>query len=227
MNQSKRSNLIIALVVIILVIIAIVWYGKTPSNNNTGNENTASNEPVVASSETKKISNSISEYQNSELGFSVKYPTAWEKEEVGSGVNFVIPVGKDQVTTIGNLQGIVQVQGGNCEFPPVTTVKDRNTMKVGDYTFNTISMTNTVQGRNYFNRMYSLKTNGACYMFSFASITLPPSAKKLTGSAATQAQNNNKAIIETADKDFTEVVKSFAVVVGPQGIDETKAPVKK
>jgi hypothetical protein len=59
-------------------------------------------------------------------------------------------------------------------------------------------------------------------MFSFASITLSPASKKLTGSNITQAENNNKALIATADTAFTTMVKSFVFVTGPQGIDESK-----
>jgi hypothetical protein len=96
-------------------------------------------------------------------------------------------------------------------------------MKVGDKTFDMISMSNTVKGINYFNRMYSLQKGDVCYMFSFASITQATSSKNLTGSNATQAQNNNKAITATADAAFTDMVKSFQFVTGPQGVDETKA----
>ena len=88
-------------------------------------------------------------------------------------------------------------------------------------------MSNTVQGRGYFNRMYSLQKGDVCYMFSFASITLAASSKNLTGSNATQAQNNNKAIINTADGAFTAMVKSFAFITTPAGTDETTASPKK
>ena len=72
--------------------------------------------------------------------------------------------------------------------------------------------------------MYSLQKGDVCYMFSFASITKALSSGNLTGSNATQAQNNNKAIINTADGAFTAMVKSFAFVTPPAGVDETKAP---
>ena len=61
-------------------------------------------------------------------------------------------------------------------------------------------------------------------MFTFSSITKDPASVGLKGSNITQAQNNNKAIVTSADAAFTEMVKTFAFVVGPQGIDETKAP---
>jgi hypothetical protein len=56
---------------------------------------------------------------------------------------------------------------------------------------------------------------------------LAPSSKNLTGSNVTQAQNNNKAIVSTADGDFTAMVKSFAFVSTPAGTDETKASPSK
>jgi hypothetical protein len=71
--------------------------------------------------------------------------------------------------------------------------------------------------------MYSLQKGDICYMLSFASITLAPASKNLTGGEATQAQNNNKAIVNSADEAFIEMVKSFSFVVAPTGTDETKA----
>ena len=174
----------------------------------------------VAVSETTKVSGSLSEYQNAELGFSVKYPSTWEKEEANAGVNFIIPIDQSQVSTIKTLQANVQAFSGTCAFPPVVTIKTRDTVKVGTNTFNMIYMNNTVQNINYVNRMYSLQQGGVCYIFSFASIALAPSSKGLTGSNIIQAQNNNKAITTTADNDFTAMAKSFAVVTTPAGQDE-------
>lgn len=226
MKTQKGSSLsLIVIVVALLVIGLIVWFGRGSSSNTPSFE--AQNGQPVAVSETTKVSGSVSEYQNAELGFLVKYPNAWEKEETNSGVNFIIPIDKSQVSTIATLQANVQVIPGTCAFPPVTTIKDRSTMKVGDKTFNMISMSNTVQTRTYFNRMYSLQSSGICYMFSLASIDLAPSSKGLTGSQVTQAQNNNKAIIATADTDFQNMVKSFDFVVLPEGSDETKAAPNK
>jgi hypothetical protein len=167
----------------------------------------------------------LSSYQNAELGFAVKYPSVWQIEDANAGVTFVIPLDKSQVSSVGSLQVNIQTVSGTCAFPPVTTVKDRATIKVGDLSFNTISMTNTVQGRVYFNRMYSLQKGEVCYMYSLAAITLSPASKQLTGSNLTQAENNNKAIVDSADAAFTNMVKSFSFVTGPQGIDETKVKV--
>lgn len=223
----KKSSLFGVIVLVILVIAGIAIFGKQDFTNTDSDTDNASS-TSVAVSETTKISRTLSEYTNSELGFSVKYPNEWQSEEGNAGVTFVIPVEKTPVSTIGTLQASVQVINGTCAFPPVTTVKDRTTLKVEDRVFNTISMSNSVQGRNYFNRMYSLQKAEICYMFSFASITLSPTSKNLTGGEATQAQNNNKAIVTSADTAFTEMVKSFAFVVGPQGKDEaTVAPAPK
>ena len=220
------KKLIIGVIVIALVIIGIVLAGKSNPINprDDSKDNNASSTEPVAVSETVKVSSQLSEYQNAELGFSVKYPTVWEKIEADLGVSFIMPIDKKQVSTVAKLQADVNVFSGTCAFPPVTTAKDRGTLKVGTETLNTISMSSTVQGRGYFNRMYSLQKDKICYMFSFSSITLDPASKGLTGSNITQAQNNNKAIVTSADTAFTEVVKSFAFVVGPQGVDETKAP---
>lgn len=221
---------LIAIVVIVLVIIGIVWIGRSPAqapgSNITNNTPTSSSTPTVSApvSETTKVSSQLSEYQNAELGFSVKYPTAWEKGEADMGVSFIMPIDKAQVSTVKKLQADINVNSGKCAFPPVTTIKDRGTLKVGTLTLNTISMSNTVQGRGYFNRMYSLQKDNICYMFTFSSITLDPASQGLKGSNITQAQNNNKAIVNSSDTAFTDMVKSFAFVVGPKGIDETKAP---
>lgn len=225
-----KKSAIIGIVVIIAVIAGIVWMGnkpvQSPAAGSVVSETPGTETAIVT--ETTKVSDKLSEYQNAELGFSVKYPSMWEKEDANSGVNFIVPIDKGQVSTVASLQATIQVTS-SCTFPPVTSgVKDKGTIKSGDLTFNTISMANTVQGRTYTNRMYSLQKDSICYMFSFAAIALDPAAKKLTGSQATQAQNNNKALVADADAAFTAMVKSFAFVTGPQGKDETQAsPVKK
>jgi hypothetical protein len=232
--MNKNSKTILAVIVIVLVIAGIVWYGHSSSGTSmTQNDQSVpsasngSSTPSAPVSEITKVSNQISEYQNAELGFSVKYPTAWEKDESASGVTFVMPIDKSQVSTVAKLQGDITVTSGNCAFPPVTTVKDRGTLVVGSDTLNMISISNNVQGREYFTRLYSLQHGPICYFFDFSSIALSTSDGKLTGSNVTQAQNNNKAIMNTSDAAFTGMVKSFAFVTGPQGIDETKAPTVK
>lgn len=226
-----KKGIIALIIIIIAVVLIIVFSGGSSSTSGTGSTTTpitvGESTPSAPVSETTKVSSQSSEYQNAELGFMVKYPTSWEKAEGDMGVTFIMPIDKAQVSTVAKLQGDINVTSGKCAFPPVTTIKSRDTIKVGQLSFNSISMSNTVQGRSYFNRMYSLQKDSICYIFTFSSITLDPASKGLTGSNITQAQNNNKAIVNSADTAFTDMVKSFGFVTAPQGIDETKAPVKK
>ena len=233
--MKSSRNIIIGGVVIILIILVGVWmrHGSATSTPSTDMSDVTAPTSVaqpgtaVAVSETTKVSNSLSEYQNAELGFSIEYPSAWEKEETNAGVSFVIPIDSTQVSTVATLDANIQAFSGTCAFPPVTTIQNRGTITAGGNSFNMIAMNNTVQGRVYFNRMYSLQQGNVCYIFSFASIALAPATKGLTGSNIIQAQNNNKAITTTADNDFTAMVKSFATVTTPAGQDEsTVAPVK-
>ena len=232
--KLSRNIVIGIIVVIVIVVIGIVMRSSQNSssvsieNGVTAPTSVAQPGTAVAVSETTKVSGSLSQYQNAELGFSVNYPSTWEKEETNAGVTFVVPIDQTQVSTVATLQANIQAFSGTCAFPPVTTIQSRNTMNVGSNTFNAITMSNTVQGREYFNHMYSLQQGGICYIFSFASISLSPASKGLTGSNVIQAQNNNKAITTTADNDFTTMVKSFGVISTPAGQDEsTAAPAKK
>lgn len=233
--MKSTKNIVIGIVIIIiLVIIGIAMHGRQTPSTSTDMSDVSSPTSVaqpgtpVAVSETTKVSGSLSAYQNAELGFSVQYPSTWEKEETNAGVTFIVPIDPSQVSTVKTLQVNIQASSRTCAFPPVTTIQSRDTIKVNGSTFDMISMTNTVQNRVYFNRMYSLQQGSICYMFSFASIALSPASNGLTGSNIIQAQNNNKAITTTADNDFTTVVKSFAIVTTPAGQDETTAaPAKK
>jgi len=231
MNKSSKNSVIA--IVVVIVIILVIWM-VSRSGSGSGSQSAlgaAPSNPSVSAdvSETTKVSGSSSLYQNAELGFSVKYPSSWEKDEgsLGNGVIFVIPIDKSQVSTVAKLEADITVFGTACTFPPVTTVQDRGTLTVGTSNLNMVSMSNTVQGRSYFNRMYSLQNGSTCYLFSFSYIALDPATKGLTGSNVTQAQNNNKAIMNTADAAFTTLVKSFAFVSTPAGESETQAAPKK
>lgn len=221
------------IIVVVIVIIGLIIWGVTRDKDTTGKVSTetpAASEATVSApvSETTKVSDKLSEYKNEELGFSVKYPSAWESTPSETGVTFVVPVGKAETNTIGKLESKVMVISGKCSFPPVTTVKDRSTLKSGDLSFSMISMSNSVQGRSYFDRMYSLQRDSICYIFSFSSITLSPASKGFKGSEATQMTNNNKALVDAADASFTTMVKSFGYVVGAAGKSETDVvPTKK
>jgi hypothetical protein len=216
---------LIGIIVIVLVVGGLVWYGRA---NQSGTTDTGTSTPTVwvPEAETVKVSDKIREFTNAELGFSVKFPTVWEDGKTDAGVIFIVPIDKNQVSTVAKLQSEITVVASKCQFPPVTTIKDRSTITVKDKTFNMISMSNTVQGRTYFDRMYSLQKDSICYYFAFSSITQSPASKNITGSAVVQAENNNKAIVNSADAAFTEMVKSFSFVTGPQGVDETKAAPK-
>ena len=225
--MNKTGKLIAGVIVLVVIIGGIVWYSRSGSPAGAPSTNTGTNgsnpAPVVPVSETTKVSDKLASYHNDELGFAIDYPTAWEKDETTTGVTFILPIDQAQVSTIAKLQIDVTASAGKCSFPPVTTIKDRGTLSVGSNTLNMISMSNDVQGRSYFNRMYSLQQGSVCYLFAFSSISLSPSSKNLTGSNVTQAQNNNKAIVTSADTAFTTLVKSFKFVTGPAGVDETKA----
>lgn len=225
--KKTTTFLIIGLIIIGIFYFAMRDDKATPGNTDTTTESGGETTPSVPVSKTTKVTSKISEYENAELGFSIKYPSNWERTDSETMVSFIAPIDQTQVSTVATLKSDVYVYGGKCSFPPVTTIKERKTVTFGDKTFNMISMENNVQGRSYFNRMYSLQKDNTCYSFSFASIALSPASKNLTGSNLTQAQNNNKALIATADKEFSTMVESFAFITGPKGEDETKAaPIK-
>ena len=218
----KKSTLWSLIVLVIIIIVLVVYGGGNKSstpNPEASNEPSTQSVPVI---ETTKVSSKTSKFENAELGFAVSYPSTWQAENTDQGVTFIIPIDKDQVSTMAKLQADVTVLASKCAFPAVVTVKERGTLKVGNLTANMISMSNSVQGRAYFNRMYSLQKDSLCYMFSFASIALSPESKGLTGSNITQAQNNNKALTNTSDTDFTNMVKSFTFVESKAGQDESK-----
>jgi hypothetical protein len=227
--MNKKTKNITFAVAAIIVIVAIIWFSsrssssvQTPGVQNPLGQVTGSSTTPLQVSETTKVSGSSSQYQNAELGFSVQYPNAWEKDEVSNGVQFIMPIDPSQVSTVAKLEADITVSPGKCAFPPVTTVQDRSVLSVGNLTLNMISMANSVQNRSYFNRMYSLPHGDSCYFLVFSYIALSPDSKGLTGSNLTQAQNNNKAIKSTSDAAFTAMVKSFAFVAPPAGEDETK-----
>lgn len=217
----------LSIIVILVILGGAVWYfgGKKSTDNTPEALPSTVSAPL---SETTKVSDKLSEYKNEELGFSIKYLSTWEIGASDASVTLVIPTAKLASNTVRKLESKVLVSSGKCAFPPVTTVKERTTLKNGDLNFNMISMTNSVQGTTYFDRMYSLQRDSICYTLSFSSITSSPASKGFKGSEATQVTNNNKAIVEGADQAFITMVKSFAYVVGPVGKDEaTVVPTKK
>jgi hypothetical protein len=234
MNKGAR-NIVIAVIVIIVIAVVIWLVGKGGSSTEVTNtpQNpldvvTGTTTAPLPVSETTKVSGSTSKYENAELGFGVNYPSTWEKGELANGVQFVIPVDTAQVSTVNRLEADITVSSGKCAFPPVTTVESRGTLALQGMTANMITLANNVQGRSYWNRMYSLEKNGVCYFFAFSYVALSPESKGLTGSNLTQAKNNNNAMKVTADAAFTNMVKTLVFVAPPVGQDETKAaPIKK
>lgn len=220
---------IIILIIAVLIIVAVAWRFNSNSSSSVvgGVDNNASSTVSVPTSQTVVVSTNMSEYKNDELGFSVKYPTTWERTEAPNNVNFVITVDPKTKNTVGNLQAKIDVISGKCAFPPVTSVKERDTLTVGDLSLNMISIANTVQSRHYFNRMYSLQKGSICYFFTYSSITTSPAAKGLTGADAQKAAANNTTLVDAADTQFKDLVKSFKFVTGPAGQDETTASPKK
>lgn len=216
---------ILTILIVLVIIGAVIWkFGSSNGTPNPVTDDTTS----VPTSQTVVVSDKLSEYKNDELGFSVKYPTSWEKLESPSNVTFSIPtLDEKEKNTIGKLESKIDIISGNCTFPPVTTIKERSTLKVKDMTFNMISLSNTVQGRNYFNRMYSLQKDSVCYFLTFSAITLSPTSKGYTGAEAQKIGARNLTLVDTADSQFKDMVKSFSFVVGPEGKDEGTISPKK
>ncbi|MEK7184764.1 MAG: hypothetical protein AAB683_01345 [Patescibacteria group bacterium] len=221
----------ILILVILLVVISAIFWKYNSSNTPVVDTNAGKVEEVtvsVPSKETVKVSDKISEYKNNELGFSVKYPTLWNVEESVNGVSFFVPTEKEiEKNTVRNLKTDISVISGKCAFPPVTTVKERDTLKVGDLSYNMISIANTVQGTNYFNRMYSLQSGSICYLFTFTSIISSPTGKGYSAADVQKIGSTNKTLVDTADTQFKDMINSFKFIKGPDGQDETKASPKK
>lgn len=232
MRNSTKT--VIFVVVAIVVVGLIIWLGQRDSKPSNDIQNpleavTGTSTVPLPASDTTKVSNSLAKYTNAELGFSVDYPNTWQKPaDVGAGVQFVIPIDQTIVSTVNRLQADITVSPGKCAFPPVTKVDERATMNIngggaGTSTVaNMIRLSNSVQGRSYYNRMYSVEKDNICYFFNLTYVALSPESKGLTGSNLTQAQNNNKAIQDTADKAFVAMVKTLTFVQPPAGKDETK-----
>ncbi len=211
-------------IIVILIAGAVIWRLNSPVGSIGGNDDrNATSTASVPTSQTTVVSTKLSEYKNDELGFSVKYPTSWEIGESSTNITFIIPKGDSkEKNTIGNLEAKIDIVSSKCSFPPVTTVSERDTVMVGDLPFSMISISNTIQGRNYFSRLYSLQKGSICYYFTFSSITLSPSGQGIPAADAQKVGAQNKTIVDMADTQFKDMVKSFKFVVGPAGQDETK-----
>src|SRR5690349_18259576 len=187
------------IILIVIVIAGLVIWGISSGgvsfwgNKSATSTSSSSKSPSLPTSEKTKISSKISEYKNDELGFSVKYPSAWEVEESPSSIGFIAPA-RSGKNTVNKLETKIEVMARKCSFPPVTTIKERTTTQLGSSTLNMISMSNSVQGRNYFDRMYTLQKGSICYVMTFSSLTLNPTSKGYAGGELQQVNANNKAI---------------------------------
>lgn len=212
-------GVIILVAVIIIIVHAYQNYEMGPGGGNSIN-GSASSSAFVSPVEQSEISSSLSQFKNEELGFSVNYPTSWQIESAPAGVTFIIPDQFPQ-TTIGTLDASIQVLSGNCAFPPVVTIKDKGTINVGSLTLDTVSMQNSVDGRNYFDQLYSLQKGNVCYMFTFESVTINPTTKGFSTGDVSKINANSQAQIDIADAQFKSVVQSFVFVAPPVGQPET------
>ena len=123
----KKSSIGVVGGIIIIVFVGVLWYKSTPSSTSTTPATTGTSAETnpstpIASTATVKVSDGLSSYQNTELGFSLKYPTAWEKDETDAGPTFVMPIDTTQVSTVAKLQADIGIVSGKCAFPPVTTI---------------------------------------------------------------------------------------------------------
>lgn len=220
----KNINKIIILVIAIVVLGLVAWRYNSSSmiDNGSKTEETVS----VPTSQTVVVSTKLSEYKNEELGFSVKYPTEWIRVDAPTNVTFTIPVDAKEKNTLGLLEAKVDIQSGTCTFPPVTTVKERDTLKVDDMNFSMISLSNTVQSRKFFSRIYSIQKDSICYLFTFTSNSTNPTSKGFSGAEAQKVSATNTTLIDSADTAFKDFVKSFKFITTAEGIDETQAPKK-
>ena len=94
-------------------------------------------------------------------------------------------------------------------------------MNVGNLTFNTVSMQNSVDGRGYFDQLYSLQKGNVCYMFTFVSVTVNPTTKGFSTSDVSKINANSQSHINDANVAFKSVVSSFTFVIPPVGQPET------
>lgn len=208
----------IIIVIVLIVLGGVVWYVR----GGAGAPSDAASDTSTNPTSIQKEAGGLSEYKNEELGFAIKYPTSWTVEASASGIMMTVPTKGDGVAenTLNKLQVSADVLPGACSFPQVTTVSERSSIKVGNSVFNMISMSNSVQGRTYFNRMYSTSQGSVCYMFNFASITSNPANKGYGADQLAAVTTANKSLTDTADKAFQNVVKSFTFVSTPDGDNE-------
>ncbi len=119
-----KKSIIVIVVVIILGL--IIWGVTKKSGNNVQNagqtgsttdvSSTANgNIPVTPSAtvtDTTKVSDKLTKYENQELGFTVNYPSAWQVTSSATGAGFIIPEGAADTNTLGKLEASIVVTSG-------------------------------------------------------------------------------------------------------------------
>ena len=228
--KNKNTTIGIIIVVIVIIILYVVFHGGSgtsyaPSTSNTSNNSSAStgsgipaptgpnatapNSPSAPVTAVATVSSTLSSYENDELGFNIKYPTAWTLTKNPTGPMFSIPASTSKTGTINASIGTAP---STCQFPTVATssIVSNKTVAVGTLSFKMLSIAATVKGVSYADQMYTLQQGTAaaplCYVFTFSSTA------------------SSKTDVTAATTAFTAMVKSFAFVVGPAGQSETAHP---
>src|SRR3954464_66263 len=160
----KKSLIII---VVLIIVGGFAWYvqknGQSTDNTPDGSSQTVAITPTSFT----KIDDKLSQYKNEELGLSVNYPNTWTNEASPAGVIFTLPTSTLSTGTnsLSKMQVSIDVVPGTCAFPQVTTINERSSTKINGVSFNMVAMSNKVQGRTYFNRMYATPKQTICYVF--------------------------------------------------------------
>ena len=202
----KKNTLIAVGIIIVVIIIAIFAFGHKRAVPGGPLENLASELPGTVAS-TTKVSSTLTKYENDELGFTVTYPNAWSLVDEASGPSFIIPARAAGETSVSPFASIEASIG----FSGTCSIKG-SAVKVGALSFIATTSTQTVRGKTNFKHIYSLSQDGVCYLF-----TLDSAVDSSIASA-------HQPIITAADQSFTDMVKSFAPVIGPAGDSETAHP---
>ncbi len=203
----KKKAIIGAVIIIAVIIIALFAFGHKRAPQGGPLENLASELPGTVAS-TTKVSSTLTKYENDELGFTVTYPNAWSLVDEAAGPSFIIPAraaGETSASPFASIEASIGFKGGTC------TIKG-STVKVGALSFVATTSTQVAKGKTNFKHVYSLSQDGVCYLF-----TLDSSVDSSIASA-------HQPIITAADQSFTDMIKSFAPVVGPAGDSETAHP---
>ena len=212
MNKKTTIWSVVAVIVVIAIIVVAVGKSGSTSNStgstatNTTGGNTAATVPAPPVVNNVSVSETLSQYQNSELGYSLNYPKVWNLSNNLSGPTFNISTSN----TIKTLNVSASFTSGKCAFPtvPKKSITDSGVVKSGAFTFNMEAYASTAGGYDLFNRVYTLQQDSICYVFTLES-------------AVKSGDITAKNTVTATDKSFTTMVKSFAILTGATGDSET------